>query len=148
MLLVDHGETVEHGEQPDKLYRAYLEVRDKGRHLLVKPGDTIPIKGLEVRVVTVADSFDAMMTDRPYRSRLPLDLALGEMRRHTSKQFAPEVVSAFCRLLLKEIQGLTRERVIIPIIGLKFDREAAENQLTSMLAELEGVRPKYRSAAS
>jgi competence protein ComEC len=51
---VDHGESVEHGEQPDKLYRAYLEVRDKGRHLLVKPGDTIPIKGLDVRVVTAA----------------------------------------------------------------------------------------------
>jgi len=108
-------------------------------------GDEIPLGS---KIVTLADSFDAMMTDRPYRSRLPLDLALGEMRRHTSKQFAPEVVSAFCRLLLKEIQGLTRERVIIPIIGLKFDREAAENQLTSMLAELDGVRPKYRSAAS
>jgi len=49
---VDHGETVEHGAQPDALYKNYLEVRGKGRHLQVKPGDTIPIKGLDVRVVT------------------------------------------------------------------------------------------------
>jgi competence protein ComEC len=49
---VDHGDTVEHNEQGDKLYNAYLEVRNKGKHLQVKPGDTIPIKGLDVRVVT------------------------------------------------------------------------------------------------
>ena len=108
-------------------------------------GDEIPLGS---KIVTLADSFDAMMTDRPYRSRLALDLALLEMHRHTSKQFAPEVVSAFCRLLLKEIQGLTRERVIIPMIGLKFDREATTNQLMLMLAELDSVRPKYRTAVS
>jgi competence protein ComEC len=49
---VDHGDTVEHDAEGDKLYNAYLEVRNKGKHLQVKPGDTIPIKGLDVRVVT------------------------------------------------------------------------------------------------
>jgi beta-lactamase superfamily II metal-dependent hydrolase len=51
---VDHGETVEHDAQGDKQYKAYLEVRDKAKHLQVKPGDTIPIKGIDVRVVTAA----------------------------------------------------------------------------------------------
>jgi beta-lactamase superfamily II metal-dependent hydrolase len=55
---VDHGDTVEHTEQGDALYKTYLQVRDNGgkgaKHLLVKPGDTIPIKGLDVRVVTAA----------------------------------------------------------------------------------------------
>jgi len=51
---VDHGDTVEHTEQGDGLYKAYLPVRDKAKHLLVKPGDTIPIKGLDVRVVSAA----------------------------------------------------------------------------------------------
>jgi putative nucleotidyltransferase with HDIG domain len=108
-------------------------------------GDQIPLGS---KIVTLADSFDAMMTDRPYRSRLPLEVALNEMRRHTSKQFAPEVVSAFCRLLLREIQGAARERVVIPMIGLKFDREAAAAQLMSMISELEDASPRYRSAAS
>ena len=49
---VDHGPNVEQGEQPAALYNAYLAARDKGRHLLVKPGDTIPVAGLDVRVVS------------------------------------------------------------------------------------------------
>ena len=49
---VDHGPTVEEGDQPALLYRAYLDARAQGRHLLVKPGDTIPIASLDVRVVS------------------------------------------------------------------------------------------------
>jgi beta-lactamase superfamily II metal-dependent hydrolase len=51
---VDHGPSVEHGDQPDKLYNSYLDVRKNGRHLQVKPGDTVPIAGLDVRVVSSA----------------------------------------------------------------------------------------------
>lgn len=51
---VDHGPTVEKGAQEDKLYNDYVAIRDKAKHLQVKPGDVIPIKGLDVRVVTAA----------------------------------------------------------------------------------------------
>jgi competence protein ComEC len=61
---VDHGDTVEHNdEQGDKLYKAYLDVRSKGKHLQVKPGDTIPIKGIDVRVVTAGG--EALKTPLP-----------------------------------------------------------------------------------
>jgi putative nucleotidyltransferase with HDIG domain len=108
-------------------------------------GDEIPLGS---KIVTLADSFDAMMTDRPYRSRLSLDQTLSDVRKHTDKQFDGAVVAAFCRLLLKEINGATQKRVFIPMIGLKFDRVAITATLDSMLAELEGTRPQYRSAAS
>ena len=108
-------------------------------------GDEIPLGS---RIVTLADSFDAMMTDRPYRSRLSLAQTLSDVRKHTDKQFDGYVVAAFCRLLLKEINGATRQRVFIPMIGLKFDRIAITATLDSMLAELNGSRPHYRSAAS
>lgn len=49
---VDHGPSVEKGENPDKLFAAYAAARAKGKHLVVKPGDKVPIKGLDVRVVT------------------------------------------------------------------------------------------------
>jgi beta-lactamase superfamily II metal-dependent hydrolase len=49
---VDHGPNVETGRRPDELTRAYINFRDKGQHLQVKAGDTIPIKGLNVRVVS------------------------------------------------------------------------------------------------
>ena len=51
---VDHGPTVEEGEQPAALYNAYLETRAKGRHVVARPGDTLPIKGLDVRFVSAA----------------------------------------------------------------------------------------------
>ena len=103
---------------------------------------------LGAKIVTLADSFDAMMTDRPYRSRLTLDQTLSDFRGQTGKQFDEEVVAAFCRLLLKEIKRPTRDRVFIPMIGLKFDKVAITATLDSMIAELDGSSPRYQSAAS
>jgi competence protein ComEC len=51
---VDHGPSVETGEQPDALFNAYQAVRQKARHLQVRPGDRVPIAGLDVRVVASA----------------------------------------------------------------------------------------------
>ena len=49
---VDHGASTETGKDADVLFNAYAAFRDKGTHLQVKPGDTIPIKGLDVRVLS------------------------------------------------------------------------------------------------
>lgn len=51
---VDHGPSVETGDRPGALFKSYEDVRAKGKHLLVKPGDKIPIAGLDVQVVTAA----------------------------------------------------------------------------------------------
>jgi competence protein ComEC len=48
---VDHGPTVESGDLPDSLYGAYLEVRKTGMHLQVEPGDVLPMKDVDIRVV-------------------------------------------------------------------------------------------------
>ena len=100
-------------------------------------GDEIP---LGAKIVTLADSFDAMMTDRPYRARLTIDRALSDLQRNTGTQFDAKVVAAFCRLLLKEISGLARERVLLPMIGIKFDRAAISSTLNLMIAEMDGTR--------
>ena len=100
-------------------------------------GDEIP---LGAKIVTLADSFDAMMTDRPYRARLTIDRALSDLQRNTGTQFDASVVAAFCRLLLKEISGLVRERVLLPMIGIKFDRAAISSTLNLMIAEMDGTR--------
>jgi beta-lactamase superfamily II metal-dependent hydrolase len=50
---VDHGPNMETGKEADKLYGNWIETQQKmGQHLVVKPGDTIPIKGLNVKVLT------------------------------------------------------------------------------------------------
>ncbi|MBT1073847.1 HD domain-containing phosphohydrolase [Geobacter grbiciae] len=57
-------------------------------------GEEIP---LVARIITVADSFDAMTTDRPYRRGMPQETALAEIERWKGSQFDPQVVDAFLR---------------------------------------------------
>jgi HD-GYP domain-containing protein (c-di-GMP phosphodiesterase class II) len=52
-------------------------------------GEAIPI---EARVISCCDAFNAMITDRPYRSAMPLSEALNELRVHRGTQFDPQVV--------------------------------------------------------
>jgi competence protein ComEC len=49
---IDHGESVEQDRRAKELYAAYIEYRAKGSHILAKPGVTIPVKGLDVQVLT------------------------------------------------------------------------------------------------
>ena len=57
-------------------------------------GEDIP---LVARIIAVADSFDAMTTDRPYHRGLPGETALAEIQRWKGSQFDPQVVDAFVR---------------------------------------------------
>jgi HD-GYP domain-containing protein (c-di-GMP phosphodiesterase class II) len=45
--------------------------------------------------VAVADAFDAMITDRPYRTGLPVDVALQELERGRGSQFDPDIARTF-----------------------------------------------------
>jgi HD-GYP domain-containing protein (c-di-GMP phosphodiesterase class II) len=58
-------------------------------------GEQIP---LAARIFSVADSFDAMTSDRPYRSALPFEKANEEVRDGAGTQFDPVVVEAFLEL--------------------------------------------------
>jgi diguanylate cyclase (GGDEF)-like protein/putative nucleotidyltransferase with HDIG domain len=57
-----------------------------------RAGEDIP---LGARILFVADAYDAMTTDRVYRSRLSHERAMAELERCAGTQFDPEVVSAF-----------------------------------------------------
>ncbi len=54
------------------------------------------------RILGVADSWDAMTTDRPYRKALSADEALIELIQNKGTQFDPKVVDAFLRVLQRE----------------------------------------------
>jgi putative nucleotidyltransferase with HDIG domain len=56
------------------------------------------------RILAVADSFDAMVTDRPYRKGMPPWEALEEIVTNSGKQFDPEVVSAFKRVVTARLE--------------------------------------------
>ena len=70
----------------------HQEQYDGTGHPYQLKGDEIPIEG---RLLAVADAFDAMTSDRPYRKAMPADKAIGLIRDERGKQFDPEVVDAF-----------------------------------------------------
>ena len=61
-----------------------------------KSGDGIP---LGARIISAADAFEAMTSDRPYRTALTREDAVAELRRNAGSQFDPEVVACFVGLL-------------------------------------------------
>jgi ribonuclease P protein subunit RPR2 len=52
---------------------------------------------LGARVFAIADTLDAMTSDRPYRAALSWDEAVAEITAQSARQFDPEVVEAFSR---------------------------------------------------
>jgi HD-GYP domain-containing protein (c-di-GMP phosphodiesterase class II) len=54
---------------------------------------------LTARIVAVADAYDAMVSDRPYRKGRDRAAALAELERVKGKQFDPDVVEAFKKVI-------------------------------------------------
>src|SRR5947209_12038626 len=89
------------------------------------------------KIVSLADSFDAMTTDRPYRRRRSFEEVITDFRRNAGRQFSPEVVAAFCRALLKEAHGETRPRQIIRLLGKGYVEEQALPALEQLISDLD-----------
>ena len=70
-------------------------------------GDQIP---LGARIVTVVDSFDAMVSDRCYRKGLPLEVALDRLTSGSGKQFDPEIVEPFVRMAEQDLPKIAQIR--------------------------------------
>jgi HD-GYP domain-containing protein (c-di-GMP phosphodiesterase class II) len=64
-------------------------------------GDAIP---LGARILAVADTYDSIVTDRPYRKRLTIDIAIAELKKHAGVQYDPVVVQAFLQVLAEKEQ--------------------------------------------
>jgi HD-GYP domain-containing protein (c-di-GMP phosphodiesterase class II) len=74
-----HHERIDGNGYPDQLVR-----------------DQIP---LEARIIFVADSFEAMTSDRPYRPGMRVEEALAELHRCAGTQFDPRIVDALAELI-------------------------------------------------
>ena len=73
--------------------------------------DAIPLPS---RIILVADTVEAMTSDRPYRKALPIDRVISELNKFSGSQFDPACAEAFLRLLNREGESFIRSE-------LKFD---------------------------
>jgi putative nucleotidyltransferase with HDIG domain len=73
--------------------------------------DRIPLPS---RIILVADTVEAMTSDRPYRKAMPLDVVVTELNKYSGTQFDPTCVDAFLTLLERQGDSFIRK-------DLKFD---------------------------
>lgn len=79
-------------------------------------GEDIPLGS---RIIAVADAFDTMTTDRPYRTAMPVAAALEEIRRSSGTQFDPHVVRAFLQVF-----GTANKATLEPASNKKYATSA------------------------
>ncbi|MFA4884483.1 MAG: HD domain-containing phosphohydrolase [Desulfotomaculaceae bacterium] len=82
-----------------KLVRCHHEMYDGNGYPQGLRFDSIPIGA---RILAVADAFDAMTSDRPYRKAMAREEAINELLRCSGTQFDPHVVKAFIRFIIKD----------------------------------------------
>ena len=97
------------------------------------------------KIVSLADSFDAMTTDRPYRRRRSFEDVVRDLRESSGKQFDAKVVAAFARALLKEVNGETKERRITKMLGKSYlEGDQVPMLLADLIMDLEQPRITLR----
>ena len=91
------------------------------------------------KIVSLADAFDAMTTDRPYRRRRSFEDVVVDLRENSGTQFDGKVVAAFARAILKEVKGETKDRRITKMLGKTYlEGDQVEILLSDLIADLDG----------
>lgn len=91
------------------------------------------------KIVNLADSFDAMTTDRAYKRRRPVNEVIDDLQRNAGHQFAPELVSAFLRGMMKELTGEAKEKRFRQNLGREYME--SEGLIAMLRSALNNIQP-------
>ncbi len=101
------------------------------------------------KIVTLADSFDAMTTDRPYKARRPAKDVVDDLQKNSGVQFAPELVTAFLAGMLRELKGEDRTKRFRRLLGRDYmEAEGIVDKLKYTLNEMAPTTPMTYIAAA
>lgn len=101
------------------------------------------------KIVNLADSFDAMTTDRPYKARRPAKDVIDDLQRNSGRQFAPELVTSFLSGMLKELTGEERDKRFRRLLGREYmEAEGITDKLRYTLNEMAPTSPMTYVAAA
>lgn len=101
------------------------------------------------KIVNLADSFDAMTTDRPYKARRPAKEVVEDLQKNAGKQFAPELVTSFLGGMLKELTGENRTKRFRRLLGREYmEADGIVDKLKFTLNEMAPTTPMTYVAAA
>lgn len=87
----------------EKIALSHHERWDGTGYSLGLKGEEIPLPG---RIVAVADVYDALIHDRPYKQAWPVEKAVAEIQSQSGKHFDPQVVEAFVQVVSSNEPGV------------------------------------------
>lgn len=101
------GERILQGVQPEELVKPlragalyHQEKYDGTGYPLGAKGEEIP---LVARIIAIADTYDAMTTDRPYRKGFAPEIALAEIEKYAGTQFDDKLAQVFVKVMRKKL---------------------------------------------
>jgi diguanylate cyclase (GGDEF)-like protein len=113
---------------------------------------------LGARIVAIADAYDAMIHDRPYKRAISHEQAIAELRRHAGTQFDPDLVELFCDLYadrapqpdlaLAALHGVGGDSHPSPIIVPDPDRSPRRRRRSEVAGPLEPASSDSRTMAA
>ncbi len=98
--------------RPAEMVLSHQERFDGSGYPRSLAGERIP---LSARIFALADTYDAMTSNRPYRSMVSPETARAEIERHVGTQFDPACAAAFLSLTAQELSDLARSREQPPV---------------------------------
>ncbi|HAH43279.1 diguanylate cyclase [Gimesia sp.] len=84
--------------------------RGEGRHENLPTGQDIP---LGARILSIADAYDAMVSDRVYRKRMSQEEAFAELRKNAGTQFDPDLVEKFISEVAEKSEELATDHFLV-----------------------------------
>jgi putative nucleotidyltransferase with HDIG domain len=118
----------------EQAVRHHHENFDGSGYPLGLAGEAIPVGA---RVIMLADTMDAMTTDRPYRKALTYERVIEELRKYSGRQFDPALVAA-----------AERSVAIKAIVKARHRREAADLPSAALAVFARGDRPAWLNRAA
>ncbi len=98
-------------ENIDVIYSHHERIDGKG-YPNRKPGEKIPLRA---KIIAVADAFDAMTSNRPYRKAMSQDFAFKELNKQKDTQFDAMIVDAFSNAFKKKAGVSRKEEIMMKI---------------------------------
>ncbi|MBI5047748.1 MAG: HD domain-containing protein [Deltaproteobacteria bacterium] len=100
-----------------------------------------------VKIMTLADSFDAMSTDRPYRPALSASEVLIQLKENCGKQFDKDVLQSFFSIIRKEVYGENRP-AILPLLRDSFAYQLKSEVLNGSINSFNPSKSRRKRVAN